>query len=84
MVKIVNQEVYTCLLLTRANILLFNSDQTASFQQSNFSDQAAPSPQKKLYIMKAANNAIVNDLYSQIQSLEGPSVPASASYQSIG
>ena len=34
--------------------------------------------------MKAASNAIVNDLYSQIQSLEGPSVPASASYQSIG
>ena len=34
--------------------------------------------------MKAANNAIVNDLYSQLQSLEGPSVPASASYQSVG
>ena len=34
--------------------------------------------------MKTVSNAIVNDLYSQIQSLEGPSVPASASYQSVG
>ena len=42
MVKIVNQEVYTCFLLTRANIFLFNSDPTVSFQQSSILDQAAP------------------------------------------